>query len=89
MQTILCVCVCESLNSSVGIVTGLDGPGIGIRFPAWGKVFFRLGSAQTGCGSTQHSVQCMSRALSPGIMRPGGEALHFSMCQSRRASRQL
>ena len=34
----MCVCVCESLNNSVGIVTGLDGPGIGIRFPA-GKFF--------------------------------------------------
>ena len=40
MQMIVCVCVCESLNSSVGIVTGLDGPGIGIRFPAGESFFF-------------------------------------------------
>jgi hypothetical protein len=63
-----------SQNSSVGITTGygLDGRG---SIPGRGKIFFFILS-RPALGPTQHPIQWVPGALSPGIKPPELEADH-------------
>jgi hypothetical protein len=40
------------------------------------RIFFFSAASRTVLGRTQLRIQCLSGALSPGVKRPGREAIH-------------
>jgi hypothetical protein len=64
--------------SVVGIATGygLDDGGVGVRVPVRSRIFFFSKSSRPALGSTQPPIQCVPRAVSSGVKRPGREADH-------------
>jgi desulfoferrodoxin (superoxide reductase-like protein) len=62
-----------SRDSIVGIATdyGLDDRWVGVRVPVRSRIF---SSPALGC--TQHTIQWVTVALSPGVKRQGREADH-------------
>jgi hypothetical protein len=62
--------------SSVGIATGygLDERGVGIRVPVMSRMLPSL--SRQALGLTQHPMQWVSRALSPGLKQQRHEAGH-------------
>jgi hypothetical protein len=67
-----------SRDSAVGIATGygLDDRGVGVRVPVGSRIFFYSTSSRPALGPMQPLIQWVSRALSPGVKRPGSEADH-------------
>jgi hypothetical protein len=63
-----------SRDSVVGIATsyGLDDRGVGVRAPAGSRIF--SASSRPVLGPTKLHIQCVPRAPSPGVKRPGREA---------------
>lgn len=63
---------CTIAQSVQQLGYGLDGWGIGVRFPAWVReICFPL--SWLALGPTQPSVQCLTGALKPGMKRSGRE----------------
>jgi hypothetical protein len=68
----------RSRDSSVGIATGygLDDRGVGVKRPCKVKNFLFSTSPRPALGCTQPPSQWVPGALSPGVKRPGREAVH-------------
>jgi hypothetical protein len=65
-------------DSAVGIATGygLGDRGVGVKSPGRVKNFLFYTSSTLAVGPTELPIQWVSRALSPGVKRPGREPDH-------------
>jgi hypothetical protein len=61
-------------GSSVGIATDCRLVGIGVQVPVGAEIFFHSTFSRPALGSTQHPIQRVPWALSPGVKRSVREA---------------